>query len=231
MNLKREMPSPAPGRNNPKYQHRLGADWLESSLAEKDLGVLIDTKLIMSHLCVLGAKQVLGCIRQSGASRLRDDCRLVKWRGRSKRNVLALSFKEVTPSAWRRVWAVTERCSTGVHPRYLGIIWDLPTLWFPAFLAAFLLVWLLLLGTALPFHTCLHVQSCHLSVVFWEFLYFKVVILCWVGAEIFQLRTLQVSFRQFTDHSSGCCLQPEISSTLRTVDPLWLQSLCRELTV
>ncbi|KAK4831472.1 hypothetical protein QYF61_017720 [Mycteria americana] len=63
---KREMPSPAPGRSNP------------NNLAEEDLGVLIDTKLIMSHLCVLGAKQYLGCIRQSGASRSRDDCQLFK---------------------------------------------------------------------------------------------------------------------------------------------------------
>ena len=37
-----------PGRNNLMQQYRLGADLLESSSAEKDLGVLMDDKLIMS---------------------------------------------------------------------------------------------------------------------------------------------------------------------------------------
>jgi len=36
---KREMPSPTPGRNHPKYHHRLGADQLESSLAENKICV------------------------------------------------------------------------------------------------------------------------------------------------------------------------------------------------
>jgi len=40
------------GRNNPIHQHMPGADHLESSFAEKDLGVLVNTKLNMSqHLC------------------------------------------------------------------------------------------------------------------------------------------------------------------------------------
>lgn len=36
-------------RNNTKHQDRLGAKWLESSFAEVDLVVLIDTKLSMSQ--------------------------------------------------------------------------------------------------------------------------------------------------------------------------------------
>ena len=56
------------GRNNPRHQHRLEADQLESSLAGK--AKLVD-KLTMSQQCTLAAKKangILGCIRQSFAS-------------------------------------------------------------------------------------------------------------------------------------------------------------------
>ena len=36
------------GRNNPMYQHKLGVNWVQSSLAEKNLGVLVGEKLTMS---------------------------------------------------------------------------------------------------------------------------------------------------------------------------------------
>ncbi|KFV80683.1 hypothetical protein N308_11091, partial [Struthio camelus australis] len=61
-------------RNNPMPQDRLGADLLKSSSAAKDLGVLVDNKLSMSQQCALVAKKangILGCIRQSVASRWR----------------------------------------------------------------------------------------------------------------------------------------------------------------
>jgi len=63
------------GRNNPMHQYRLGVDLLESSSAERDLGVLVDDKLTMSPQCALVAKKasgILGCIKKSVASRTRE---------------------------------------------------------------------------------------------------------------------------------------------------------------
>ncbi|KAK4810852.1 hypothetical protein QYF61_008824 [Mycteria americana] len=54
------------GRNNPMHQYMMGADWLESSFAEKDRGgggsVLVDTKLNMSQQCALVAKKANGIL-------------------------------------------------------------------------------------------------------------------------------------------------------------------------
>jgi len=63
------------GRNNPMHKYRLRADRLESSSVERDLGVPVDDKLIMSQQCALGAKKangILGCIKRSVASRSRE---------------------------------------------------------------------------------------------------------------------------------------------------------------
>ncbi|KAJ7419220.1 Importin-5 [Pitangus sulphuratus] len=57
------------------HQYGLGADLLESSSVEKDLEVLVDTKLSISQQCVLVPKKassILGCIRMRNTSRSRE---------------------------------------------------------------------------------------------------------------------------------------------------------------
>ena len=62
-------------RNNCTHQYRLGDDLLERSFAERELGVLVDDRLATSQQCALVAKKasgILGCIKKSVASRLRE---------------------------------------------------------------------------------------------------------------------------------------------------------------
>jgi len=53
-------------------QYRLGADLLESSTVERDLGVLVNSRFTMSlqfALVATKANGILGCIRRSVARR------------------------------------------------------------------------------------------------------------------------------------------------------------------
>jgi len=63
------------GLGSPKHKYGVGGEWIESRCEEEDLGVLLDDKLNMTWQCVLAAQKasrILGCIKSSMVSRLRE---------------------------------------------------------------------------------------------------------------------------------------------------------------
>ncbi|GAB0196208.1 mitochondrial enolase superfamily member 1 [Grus japonensis] len=60
------------GKHNPGVQHRLGSTQLESSSVERDLGVLVDSKLNMCAAATKQANRMLGCINKGITSRDKD---------------------------------------------------------------------------------------------------------------------------------------------------------------
>ncbi|KAK4807496.1 hypothetical protein QYF61_023719 [Mycteria americana] len=83
------------GHNNPMQLYRLGGEWLESCLAEKDLGLLVDIRLNMSQQCVQEILWSEGLGKRlsplnSGLVRLYLKCRVQVWAPHFRKDIEVL---------------------------------------------------------------------------------------------------------------------------------------------
>ncbi|XP_059728926.1 spindlin-Z-like isoform X1 [Haemorhous mexicanus] len=77
------------GWGNPKHKYLLDGKWIESNPEEKDMEVLMDKELDMSHQCVLPAQKancILGCIKRSIASHAGVSASMMKKRTSHKKH-------------------------------------------------------------------------------------------------------------------------------------------------
>lgn len=66
------------GWGNARHKYGLGEEWLKSSPADRDLGVLVDSRLSVSQQ---RANPILGCIKQSITSHSKLSCSIPCWCG------------------------------------------------------------------------------------------------------------------------------------------------------